>query len=169
MSYDCPNCQSSQTQKVSAVYENGTGRTSSSGVGVAFIGDGFGLGVGGSSGVSQTHLASKLSPPAKLLSSNPFDRSTDDASFFCFVGIGIFSMMIMGSLTLLGMCGADGILGSMIFLALSCGGMYFCCTKLNKRQKTIQAHNKQVDILIDEWQKQWYCHRCGNVFVPGNN
>lgn len=147
--YDCPVCGSDHTQKVSAVYEAGTADTEgrSSHTGVAWAGEGDFIPAIGSSkqtGTQQTDLAKRLAPPALK-------------EWGAAVGCVPMIAAVVGSISL-------AVIGLPCFVGFTLTFVVVLLLMISSTQNDRAFNRDQLPKLKDEWQKKWYCHRCGEVF-----
>lgn len=136
MAFNCPRCQSENTQKLSMLHELGTSiiDTATVGGGVGSHGS-LGVGAANTTGTSQTKLAQKYAPPKK--------EPVLGAFFGCaFLGL-IASIFFSGVAFLIG-----AVLG--VFAA-------YAGYKKNK---------EEYPAKLRQWQSQFLCLRCENLFVP---
>ncbi len=140
--YECPQCKSADTAKLSVIYATQTHKvdTNTSGGGIGLTGGGIGIGVGSANttGTSQSLLAQSISPPSK--------PNRDH--------------LVMKSLLLLGM-----VLVVFNIIVFSSGGeagsfsgsFIILIVGLIVRQKWINARMKQLSIKyeseFDTWSK----------------
>lgn len=142
----CTNCGSDSTQKLSSIHEAGTSHGTTKSVG-SFGGMGQGGSVGGlhtSTGTTfnQTALATKLAPPQKKKTGKLLASFSFMAVFipFCLEFAPTFIRFLVGF----------SLLGLGIFLFIR-----------NKNYNSTEYPR-----LMEPWSKQFYCHRCENVFTP---
>lgn len=139
----CPVCQSENTQRLQVVYENGTTNieTNSKTVGGGIGGSALGGAAAytNTTGVSQTRLAKKASPP--------FKKQTSTAV-----------MIALGSVFLAYLFLSDGaIWWGLAAIAISAASTWAA--------KSFYEHNSQIfPGLYKEWQHSWVCHKCGNMY-----
>ncbi len=133
----CTKCNSDNTQRLEVVYENGTQNinTSSHSVG-AGIGGSFGIGgvTTKTSGVSQTMVGEKATPPMK--------KSYKWAVISMIAGYFLLS--------------SGGVMLAAGVLLIAAGG-YFAYVAANYNKTDWPA-------LYQHWQECWLCHKCGNIY-----
>jgi len=135
---NCPSCGGENTQKLSSIHDAGTSHGTTQSVG--FVGGrGGGNGFGGMTSSSGTTF-SQTSLAKKL--APPKKKMTAKIIF-------------------LGVVVTLGTLWTVVipFIAIP-ASIYFY--RKNKAFNTIEYPK-----LMEPWLKQYYCHRCENVFIPG--
>ncbi len=179
----CPSChQVDQVQKVSVVHESGisTNRYSAQTGGAAYsFGRGGGWTVGGAqtSGTarSQTTLSQRLAPPAQRTSTGIDNGclAISCSGWMLLVLIAIAAMSGLSSLTHGGAGGVGGALvgiGAAAFLGLLFTRREFSVTRNTLRgidTRRREALYKSWQSARERWQRLYYCHRCDQVFFPG--
>lgn len=151
--FDCSKCGSDQTAKCSTIYASGTTgiETKTTGMGVGLSRGGFVPVVGGGTtrGVQQTELAAQLAPPANKSAKEIFKGC---ASFFGVIGvIGCVIFMPLGMMILVGGVAVAGITA---LIATLCFRPY---------------NRDEWPKLYEQWERKWYCGRCGETFTPDPN
>ena len=161
----CPHCGSDQIQRVAAIYEAGTSaiNTETLGMGVGYSQGGFvpALGSASTEGVQQSELVSRLAPPGyepalKMIIVMPVVLS---------VLWGLLVIAVAFVLDLIGIDSAGSaikplwILGSLGLAALS--------IRAGLRMARYNRENWPQD--MESWRAEWYCHKCGERFSPGEN
>jgi hypothetical protein len=138
----CSKCNSENTQRLEVIYEGGTNIVNLSTSGVGLGGDGFGVGSATTSGVTQSTLASKSSPPIQ-----------QKISF-----IGNCFLWILG-ITLLPGLGGTG--GSFVVGLISLSFLIYLGRSTYKKRK----FNSDIwPQLYQDWKNSWMCHKCGHIF-----
>ena len=163
----CSNCHSESVQKVTAIYSSGTttshAHTTGNLSGLSYGSDGVGVVSGSTStltrGVSQSMLASKLSPPVAK-SENWFLLSLVVGVP---VGIGflfVFSIILKAVL-------GPGLISGIIWIASFFAGIILTFRFFISKANANKEYNRTVyaDQMRD-WQQQYYCHKCDSVFTP---
>lgn len=149
MSYDCPRCQSEQTQKVSIAYQSGISKintsTTQGGVLVGNAGLNAGIGEGETSGVMQTEFSKSIAPPKE----QPY-------TFSFFISAIVFGPILV----FLTIFKIDNSVTIFLDFLLAIAAMIWAI-------KGIHKHNKiQYPPLMERWQRQFICLRCGTIFEP---
>ncbi len=156
----CPHCDSNdQVRKISSIFSQETG------ISVARA-DASYSSAGKSNRasvvaayVTQSALGAKMSPPEQPKKSKILNWIIGTAA-----GAGLF---FLSAIIAFGKGDSGGGLGSLTF-ALICGGVaFFLWTKLPEAQKTDKRKEERWNRLMDEWHASFYCSRCDEIFVPG--
>jgi hypothetical protein len=139
----CPKCQSENTQRLQVAYESGTSNidTHSKTVGGGLGGTSLGGGAAytNTTGVSQTRMAERASPPEK--------KGTAIA-----VGAAIvFSLPAYLFLS------NGSFMWGILFLSLIAGAVWLA-------KEWIKYNSNVWPGLYDSWKKSWVCHKCGNIY-----
>lgn len=164
MNLDCPSCKSEQTQKITAIVDNGTthsrGKTVSTGVGS--VGGKFALGssVGTTNTTHKSELAAKLSAPKKLS-----EGYVLGAMFYVIV-IAIVSSQLF--ILISNRAGWFLILLEIVFFVVAfLATSYFVIKAKKQKSNENKKYNSTEYVrLFDLWANGYYCHRCENIFVP---
>ena len=151
----CPKCGSEHTQNISIIYESGTSDISSTSLHAGgFASNGKfvpGLGTSIDSGTQQTSLAKRLSPPEKQ-------------SVFPVLGCGCLISIVLafiGSFAIVAMLKMDdGGIPFLIILTILAICVISMAVKNNK------FNTEEWPTLHEKWSKQYFCHKCGNIFLP---
>lgn len=148
----CPKCKNENTQSIELIIKAGTQNisttTSTAGVGVSLSG---GIGIGGASSSTKGQSVSEL---AKELPTK-FHPAHGESDWF-------FVLPLIAS-GLPGLYFESWWVFGIIFIALL---IYLVPRKLIPAQK----RDKQRLELYQRWiTKGFFCHRCGNTFIPGSN
>ena len=137
MALQCPECSSENVQRVPMAFESGISTVHSHTKGVGLVGGGLGVGAARTSGVQQSALSKKLTPPMK--------RKIK----------GAIILFIIGFIILSGLPGGAKILG--LLMMAGGGAMGYLAFQFNK---------KDYPILLNKWQSSFYCNVCGSIFLP---
>lgn len=175
--FNCPKCGSDQTAKASAIFAAGTStiETTSSHMGVAWAGGkSFIPAVGSSStsGVKQTQLAAQLAPPGRY-------RTVGFFLIFVFLAgpiLGVVALVLTFVLCILLAVvfdmfhdSADGLVAT---ISYSLAVLVMLAVQARTVWLTVKMYRFNRDEwpgLHAEWEKKWYCGRCGETFVPDPN
>lgn len=139
----CKNCNSVNTQKLSLIYESRKNNIfkSSKNIGVGMATRGIGIASAITSGIAQSILIQKLSPPKKN-------------SYLVAVLVMIIAVILLYNTNELSLKNVVfGLIG--IFL-LGFGIKIF---KVNYRYNAITFPKKYL-----VWAKSWHCNNCGNIY-----
>ena len=134
----CPKCKSKNTQRLEVIYEHGTSdiNTTSNTVGVGYGGR---LGAGGAvtktSGTSQSIIAQKASPP-------------EIRSYSAVIWCSIIGLILLFN--------AEG------FWQLV--GLGFVVLAIYMGKANFEYNKSEFPKLFEEWEKSWYCNKCGNIY-----
>ena len=138
----CNKCKSSNVQKYQVIHEQGTSNinlgSNTVGGGIGFGGGlrgGVGLGRTGTSGTSQTLLATKTQPPK--------DLRLYPVTFISFI---VFLIFLWDETPFY------------YFYSSSIIGVLLCIWSF-KRASEVHEMN------YNDWLKKWYCNKCGNSFL----
>lgn len=142
----CTQCNSDNVQKLSLVYEQGTqniqttGYTTGSGVGVGSggLGVGFGSTRTTTTGKSQSIVAQKAAPPDKKSLVLPI-------------------VMVIGGIFFL-MASFKGGWAIVLGWGLIAAGGFMIW-------KGYQYNKNTYPPLYTEWQRSWFCNKCGSIFM----
>lgn len=168
MSFNCPNCESENTQRIANIYSSGTTSTTTNnfgainGMSVNTAGD---VGViggnthGSSTTKSQTAMASQFSPPSKQ-----DDTFRYPWALMKGIGVGLVSVGIIGFFLSLVL---PEILRLAVQLCIFCLVIY----KFYKAEKSRSDECKQYNATeyvkrLKEWESRFFCHKCSHVFAP---
>ena len=135
--FTCGQCGSPDIQKASVVYDGGTSTGSSMSAGSV----GGRTALMSTSSSSQTNLAKKLSPPPRM---------------------GIMAMIGFGILTLIAGTFALNLMdevGALSLIFAVCAGIFIF------RIVTGIKHNAAYPERFAEYNRMWYCHKCGTTSV----
>lgn len=152
----CGNCSSEDSSKVSHLYSASTkittSKTKGGGIGISSFGSiGVGIGKASTNGTVQTVLAQQLTPPQKP-SSKGLAINISIAFFIIHVAIIAPAIeRITGTVS--------GGFSTLILL----GGIGYIIYWASNKNKAKLA---QYEASLAEWNKQWICNRCGNIFYP---
>lgn len=135
----CTSCGSESTRTVPMVHASGISNTTSRTTGVGLSGGGLGVGTATTTGVSQTVLSEKLSPPRK--------RAWFKHMFGAFM-LGVVLSPIVG-----------GTAGLFVFLGGIALAAYLGLTGF-------RFNRNEWPGLHAYWQASFLCDRCGTVFLP---
>jgi predicted nucleic-acid-binding Zn-ribbon protein len=154
---ECPHCGSTDFKKSSAVYAQGIERSQSKtrAVGISSIGV-VGVGTASTEGRSISAVASANAPPV-----------APDAGPGGCAGIVCWTMVIIGPaffvLLFAGFGFGLAVVGAPV---LAIGGSIFLQRSSKDKDERIQAAaNQRHQQRSDEYDRQWYCMRCGSTFV----
>lgn len=157
----CPNCdQVDRVQKVSAVVDAGTSKSSLAGptVGASYtFGRAGGLTVGGTqttlSGGQQSVLSQRLAPPG-----NPTFKGRWGSAGILLAFLGLMALMTLGTAPPAAVLFL--IVAAMVFAA-KVGRIKTARTTFQKQEVP------RWEKAMTKWQQLYYCHRCDGVFLPG--
>jgi hypothetical protein len=146
---DCPDCASSNTQRVPLVYESGTStintttKTGAAGIFGTATGSGVAA-VSNTTGTSQTATAARVAPPV------PASQTA------------AMVMMALGAFFGLGMFVQPGFLDKIVAVVVFAAPLlYFGYGKYKKADE----YNRTVyRSLRAQWEGSWLCHRCGHIY-----
>jgi hypothetical protein len=142
---NCPKCKSENTQTLTVIYDGGTNVTQSTSKTSA---GGFLNPIPSitaktkSTEVTQTKLAQKATPPEKK-------KIT--------IQVGV---TILGILILLSSFGNKFDIGLFLFSIVLTGGFGYWSYIRMKYNK------EEWPQKLETWEKSWYCHKCGGIFIP---
>ena len=137
----CNNCNSENTQKLSLIYENGTNNISANSITVGF-GGGIGIASTDTSGISQSILAQKNSPPKK----NSY----------------LLAVFVMG-LGVIFLCNVYGLTIKSTVFALV--GMFLLGFGIKIFRVNYKYNSSIFPKKYLEWTKTWHCNKCGNTYL----
>jgi fumarate reductase subunit D len=173
----CPNCQGTQTQRVSVIFQAGTSvsRTVTLGSGLIIGSDlSFAplLGRAASTATEQTHLAQLLSPPEEPVE-RLFDAKLVSAVSAFVVAVVLFLVILLR----LGLWDDDRAAASEaladIKAALIASVVSFIATAtlawvvlVPMARKHDAARALKFDRAMKVWKSSFFCNRCGHAFVP---
>lgn len=149
MSYECPHCQSENTNKLSISYENGLTqvRTRTAGIGglIGLFGPAIGVGLARTRGTHQTGTSLRAAPPRKKSYIKPFILS--------FI-IGWFSSLAIP----LHSASADlrGNVTVEVFLLVLAVYLFY----------TFRFNMMVWPKQVAAWNELFVCNRCGEIFTP---
>jgi DNA-directed RNA polymerase subunit RPC12/RpoP len=138
----CSDCGADNCQRLEVAYQSGTSniqtQTRSSGLGLGR--DGLGLGVVKSktSGVSQTQLSAKASPPRKQ-------------RYLPWVVLFFVGWMVASSANL----------NHWVWLIVGIGAM---AGSVYMGHQAFQFNRKEWPGMYQYWLESWICHTCGKIF-----
>lgn len=184
MEYKCPHCDSNDVKKLSLIYEQGTTTisvtTKSNTLGVGMLSDDIGAGVGMSSGTStgiqQTALSQRITPPQKNYPKLPI-HPPFRGEYICVFGMlfAPFGAPIVWWFD---------IAGYWMTVFVSLGVMAFgwllrftmtsdeaqrhaeeCMSVDAERQRIMEAHAMSDD-PFETWNRSFMCMKCGMQFDP---
>jgi hypothetical protein len=138
MKNHCPKCQSSDTRKVSVIYEMETKGLG----GITYSGSGLGVGFG----VNQSMLGQKLAPP----------RMPSHVGIIIGGLLFIFIILLIINGAFSWNLSAATNLFLLFILAIG-----LISIVVNLTNKDAVVHKKDMDI----WNKNWFCSRCGSTFI----
>ena len=151
-SITCPKCGTTEVQKASVICEAGTvdisGSISGSGASIGSGGVRFGAGGGSIQAIKQSKLVQKLSPPVRVETPWPV----------IYAGVPLVLLGLILWIKIETMTG--------FAYALICWALAVAVTKAlmpgyeEKEAASKAAHEK----AYAEWERMWYCHKCGNTF-----
>lgn len=168
----CGQCGGGEVQRARAIYEGGTTMTVSEGTGGGMVmdfgggEDGVGMvpvmGVQRGRGKSATLLAQRCAPPDR----EEYRLKAPGWGLWAMVlgavlaGAGVVLLTVVGrELPAVGRAGWPmGAVGVVMFLA----GLFSGPTKRARRESLAYYHRAYA-----EWERRYYCHRCGWLGVPG--
>jgi hypothetical protein len=162
----CPNCQNEDIEKVSAVYNQGTWSSSSSGTRFGVRRDKRGRPVIVNEPFTEqtkgaTRLAEMLAPPAE-----PFNIGALMVLLFC-SGLLFFLWLASAMIvqTILGWT-VGNIIGILVAI-FALGMIYDPAKKVADRQtKSHKQKHAQWKQTMDHWDNLYYCSRCDHVSDP---
>ena len=141
MGIQCPKCGSEHVQKVSVIVQSGTSFNNGVVTGVG-IGDGVGAGFGTTSGISKTNLAAKFSMPEKPR----------------------WGLTLWFSLGVIWLTFGTPPITPFRYAAIAAWIIlgYF----VRKDFKEMKQHREYYKKWEPLYQHGFFCHRCGNSYIP---
>lgn len=144
--YLCPKCKSEDVKKVSLMYETEVQdtKTRTLGGGVAAGGSGIqgvGVGIASSKGTIKSLLGERIAPPQKK-----------DKDLWKFCGIIMFVIAFIAF-------ASHPTALTMILIVLACAIVIIPLALYQRKM------SREYDEAFREWNLNWVCNRCGNVFV----
>jgi hypothetical protein len=161
--FNCPHCHSTQTIKVSLVYERETVHSQSAGlftgIGVSRRGIGGLLGTSQQSTLHQTAMAKRLQPPQPARLSAGLKWACAGMILLGLAGLGGFKQATDSRS---GKSPAESVL-----LALVClGGAVLCAVAFARGKQKVEKWNaEEYPRLMAAWEASWLCQQCGTTFV----
>jgi hypothetical protein len=156
MSYDCPNCHSSQTASFEMMHAQGT---QSGNISASTVSFGGGIGLTNGQFNSQTVLAGQLSPPVA-------PAMGCGIQILIGIGAGILGILIGGSIlqgiiAIFGLSRDTGLLALPFILVVGflLYGVYFYNRFI--QQKKMPVYREQ----LQEWSNSMICRRCGFIWT----
>lgn len=153
----CPRCgQNDNVQSVSAVVSQGSSSSIITGYGSAYFGE------------SQSILSRRLSPPVR----------PEKAAFW---GCGTYALTaIVGSWLLIAIMATAGSASKgegglaafgFIFLVMLPLIAYVLIARflVGKHNEDFSAASRAFESRLNDWRKQYYCHRCDLTYTPKNS
>ena len=158
MYYDCPECGSDQTQKISAIAAEGTTHAENS------IKNKHLFGTSTSNkkiiSVSTTELAAKF-PEPKI---EPEDKFGWFIAYAFLWGVA----MVLGLLVIAFFTSGNDALGLALWGAWGIYVAYFFIKRARKNIAAIRDYNTNVYPAASAmWKNGFYCRRCENTYIPG--
>lgn len=161
----CPTCNSDTVQKLAVIWSSGTSSTNSMSLGGGVV---FGgsvapiLGTSISHGSHQTELAKMAARPE--MPPDPFGRKWIWWSLlFIFLGTPILSAIGESTTS---REGEPSPVGALLVLSLLFGTPYLLYKRSKEKTKKWEvAARRQHAAQLAEWNRQWFCHRCGGIFL----
>lgn len=167
-SLSCPKCGSEKAQKISLIYEAGTSDYSSTSVHSGFLtsadGNFSGLGTSLNSGTNQTKLAKRFTPPRKKAC-----VAAGCGCLACIILPVLFTFIVIILLTILGVNCTYPYDEIVIFGTPCILFLLILIISIGLLRKSMKFDNEEYPILKKEWEKQFFCHKCGHVFTPTEN
>jgi ribosomal protein S27AE len=165
----CPKCGTSDTQKVSVLYEQGTSQST----GVATIRSGNYAWNAQTVGTQQTNLARRFTPPV----GRKWEKWCSDEGIGVVLGIGFAAFvcaLLIGGFSLRLFTKAEnwtdvdiggGVLGMTALVGIPIGiGVSRLISSIARSNRKYNQNVYQP--AMDRWQKSWVCMRCGAEFIP---
>lgn len=146
--FNCPVCQSENTQSLRMICESGTATTTGGGIGVG-SGGGVGIAIGGSK--IQSTLAAAHNPGSK-----PVKKEAG--------GCAAIFIVICGGLGIGGL--ASGNPTGAIFLLIAIGLLMYVINANSGMKEKHKADLVEWEAKSERLNKGWLCHRCGHSWVP---
>lgn len=154
----CPRCNCTETQSVPVVYAGG--RSTGDTVAIA-IGPGIGPIVGGASSVHRTDLAQRLAPPVRRRD-NPYKGS---GRIGWLVSLSFMGVALVPFLTYCWLADSPSILFFGLLTAFLPPFLAWLVL-LNPSTDWEERETRRHTSAHDTWSRQFFCHRCGHVFIP---
>jgi hypothetical protein len=167
MSFNCPVCQSENTQLLSAIYAGGTStihsHTTHAINGTTYGSNGFGVVTGTNSSSTQTNtqslLANRFSPPQPKIEKWIFATITL-APTFGFLAAGGF-LFIAKDIPL------PWLIIQLAFLCVMTYVAYRTFKHFKGKANEGKKYNQTTyQELMRQWRTNFYCHKCSTVFDP---
>jgi hypothetical protein len=160
--FNCPHCHSTQTIKVSLVYERETVHSQSAGVftgiGVSRRGTGVLLGTSQQSTLHQTAMAKRLQPPQQARLSAGLKWAFAGMILLGLAGLGRF---VQATDSRSGKSPAESVL-ALTYL----GGAGLCAFAFVRGKQQVEKWNAEgYPRKMAAWEASWLCQRCGTTFV----
>ena len=150
MSYECPHCQSENTNKLSISYENGLTqvRTRTAGIGglLGLFGPAIGVGLVRTRGTHQTGTSLRATPPRKKSFIKPFILSFIVG---CLANLAIAFYSASAAL--------KGNVTTEVFLLVLSVYLFY----------TWHFNSRVWPKQMAAWNGLFICNRCGETFTPG--
>lgn len=144
----CPSCHGTDVQKASAVWEQGTSRSSGGIGGVVLTTGGVGIGVGATRNAQASLAAARLAPPVLQNAGCLMPLILGAGAFLVFASIGMK------------LDPKPGVVGN-VFVALAClAGLGIPSVMLAKANQKAKA---EFATKAAHWDRLWYCIRCGHA------
>jgi len=172
--WQCPKCDSENVQKLSVIFSEGTTSTRQGMMGLGIGGSGaIGGAVGG--GTSSTTLAKSVAPPTAPKEPSAVLNTmgvAGCATLLVFLLLGFLFLLAMGDDQL---SRADKVVGATLcalILLLVRWRFSSAARSLKQKQEAeyqveLAAYNEALAIYNEamaQWQRSYFCHRCGNIF-----
>jgi hypothetical protein len=154
MSHACPQCGDTGTQRTPLAYEGGLSHVNTNTGGLIFNlnGGGIGLAAAKTRGTQQTALSQRVAPPSK--------QGYKGAALLFLVGL-IGTPFVVEALN-----GLRNDLLSSLVLTCGLGATMFYTWRIAKH--VFHFNRVTWPDLYAHWQRSFFCHKCGNVFTPGD-
>jgi hypothetical protein len=170
-SLNCPQCGSDNTQKVSVIYHAGTtsGESDSGGIGMAYDFQGHNgtpMLVGAKTKTfQQTELARSFTPQQHNI-----PTGTDAIYLLILIAILSILWILLICLGLIGLISMYFLLAIIITTPLFLRLVFKFISSLTKKDEMDRMNHRKLmeenARLMAEWHKQYFCHKCGNIFIP---
>ena len=161
--YRCPQCGSDDTQRLAILHDQGTNRVSLRGMSISTD---MSVGIGGGTLRHQSELAKKLAPPrAASWDANPVGALL--AIVLLVSGLAFYALWLEFDRDYSRSWGVWlgqvlALLVSSLISAASAYGVYYY---LRLEAPIRDAKHKKWQRDMAEWQKTYFCKRCGHSYV----
>ena len=153
MSYECPHCQSENTNKLSISYENGLTqvRTQTAGIGglLGLFGPAIGVGLARTRGTHQTGTSLRVAPPKK--------------KSIIMAALAFYQAMFLGQGVAVLLTRLYPAMKSSAFILV----FFFLVAWIAYLVHVVRFNRRVWPRAMSEWNERFICNRCGEIFRPG--